>query len=363
MKRFLRRLLRALALLVFVVVLAVAALIVGLELRCQPPARAAAAASAFTIRLPGYQRDEASTFFTFPEWYIVYAAEDLGNTVATGDDSGFDYFGAVAGFWQSYCRINRVATAPPALDVRVMIYTIGVSFSAEYVVKGAYEETIGRLTEWWRGSVPTAEDRFAHEVAQDFAKFLDRLPWYQYPFARRFKQLWSEVPMRGPAQIRKWERRVALSLEYGVKAGYGGLMQMAMDVSGDEDVRDIMLVVRDLTPEDLAAEPRLVRLADLGGGNTLVRAPRYQEFTAIALALSRAGRVIPEIAGNHAMLMTVVMPPDAKSPPGLVEAIDMPLAAKPGFRRAGYVVQVNGLVDVVRTLDRANIQIEHLFDY
>ena len=167
--------------------------------------------------------------------------------------------------------------------------------------------------------------------------------------------------MRGPAQPRKWERRVALSLEWAVKAGSGALVQAALDAGGDEGRRDIMFVVRDLRPEDVAAEPRLTRLADLGGGNTLVRSPRDQEFTEIALALARAGRVIPEIAGNHAMMMTVVAPADARIP--LPEAIAMPLAARPGFRRIGCVVRIDALVDVVRALDRANIPIEHLFDY
>jgi len=363
--RWLRRLLRAFLYLIVLAIVAVAAVVASIEIGCRPPARgtATAGAPAFTVNLPGYRRSEASTFFTFPEWYIVYAAEDLGNYVATGDDSGFDYFTAVAGFWRSFCSVRQVATAPPATDVTVMIYVIGVSFSAEYIVKGIYENTIGRLTEWWRGAGPTAEDRFAHGVAQDYARFLYKLPWYQYPFWARLKQFWAEVPTSGAAQPRKWERRVALSLEYTVKAGYGALIQTTMDVTGDEDVRDIMLVVRDLKPEDLAAEPRLTRLADLGGGHTLVRSPRYQEFTEIALALSRAGRVIPEIAGNHAILMTVIAPPDAKAPPGLVEAIAMPLAAKPGYRRVGYVVQVDGLVDVVRALDGAKIPIEHLFDY
>ena len=43
-----------------------------------------------------------------------------------------------------------------------------------------------------------------------------------------------------------------------------------MDVSGDEDVRDILFVVRGLTPEDLAAEPRIAVVRDLGGGASLV---------------------------------------------------------------------------------------------
>jgi hypothetical protein len=364
--RLLRRLLRAIALLLVVAIIGVAALIASIELGCRPPrTRAAAlgAAPAFAVTLPGYKRDESSTFFTYPEWYIVYAAEDLGDYVSNGDDSGFDYFVAVAGFWRSVCSVKKVSAEPPTTDVRVMIYAIGVSFTVEYAVKGLYETTIGRLTEWWRGDAPTAEDRFAHQVEQDYAKFLYRLPWYQYPFWTRLKQFWADVPMHGPAQPRKWERRAALTLEYAVKAGYGALIQTTMDVTGEDDAPDIMFVVRDLNPDDLAAEPRLTRIADLGGGNTLVRSPRYQDFTEIALALSRAGRVIPEVAGNRTILMTVVAPPAAKIPPDLSETTAMPLAARPGFRRIGSVVQIDRLVDVVRELDRAKIPIEHLFDY
>ena len=102
-----------------------------------------------------------------------------------------------------------------------MIYTIGISFSVEYAIKGTYENTLGRLTEWLRGRTPTAEDRFAHQVAQDYARFLYRLPWYQYPFFDRLKEFWAQTPASGAAPVRKWERRGALSLEYGVKAGYG----------------------------------------------------------------------------------------------------------------------------------------------
>src|SRR5690349_4488646 len=96
---WLRRLVRALVLLVLAATVSVVALIGGIEYGCRPsgaPATASAAIPAFAVKLPGYRRDEAATYFTFPEWYIVFAAEDLGGYVATGDDSGFDWFTAVA---------------------------------------------------------------------------------------------------------------------------------------------------------------------------------------------------------------------------------------------------------------------------
>jgi hypothetical protein len=360
--RCLRRLLHAIGLLLVVAIISIAVLAASIELGCRPSVRSVAQQDTAATDA-GYHRDGSRTFFTFPEWYIVYAAEDLGNFVATHDDSGFDYFRSIAGFWKSYCAVKKASPTPPPNDVTVMIYTIGVSFTVEYGIKGIYENTIGRVTEWWRGPALTDEDKFSHRVALDYAKFLYKLPWFKYPFWSKLTELWTDVPRTGRKMGRKWERRFALSLEYGVKAGYGALIQKVMDASGDEDVREIMFEVRDLTPEDLAAEPRLKKVRDLGGGLTMVRSPRYQEFTEIVIALSRAGRVIPEIAGNHAILVTVIASPDAPAPAGLVEAISMPLAAKPGTRRIGYVVQVDKLVDVVHELDRNHIPIEHLFDY
>jgi len=103
---------------------------------------------------------------------------------------------------------------------------------------------------------------------------------------------------------------------------------------------------------------------DLGEDLRLVIVPRYQVFTEIVIALSRKGRVIPEVAGNHRMLLTAILPDGAAPPvPGLSEMLSMPLAARPGWRRAGFDVRVDALSGIVRELDRSHIEIEHLFDY
>jgi hypothetical protein len=368
MRRAIGRLAKAVGI-VFAVVLAGMAILVGsIELGCRGPSVAAVqpeARGAYAIDVPGYRRDESSTYFTFPEWYIVYAAEDLARFVETGKESGFGYLSAITSFWDSFCTIKRRThgRAEATTDVSVMIYTIGLSFSAEYAIKGLYETTVGRVTEWLRGDEPTPEDRFAHRVAHDYAAFLYATPWYKYPFFAELQRLWRETPTAGAAQVRKWERRFALSSEYLVKSIYGFVIQKAMDVSNDEDPRDIMLVVRGLTDADLAAEPRIRLVKELGGAS-LVVVPRYQVFSDIAVELSRKGRVIAEIAGNHNILMTAILRDGtAPSTEGMSELFAMPLSARPGFRRAGFDIKVDALPDVVRALDRDHVAIEHLFDY
>jgi hypothetical protein len=95
-----------------------------------------------------FQRREANTYLTYPEWHIVYAYDGLAETLKNGDEHAFDYISSVNGFWRSTCALMRVADAHGGadFDTRTMIHTIGISFTAEMAVKAAYEETIGRAT-------------------------------------------------------------------------------------------------------------------------------------------------------------------------------------------------------------------------
>ena len=56
-------------------------------------------------------------------------------------------------------------------------------------------------------------------------------PWYEFPFGKAFNGLWSTTEPEH--KLRHWERRLALSGEYGVKAGYAGLLGWASGASSD----------------------------------------------------------------------------------------------------------------------------------
>ena len=84
-----------------------------------------------------------------------------------------------------------------------MIYVIGISYSAEYAIKGLYENTIGRVFEWIRGEKRTPQDEFARAVLQDYAAFLYTIPWYKYPFREKLDGLMaiSAPTPSTPAQL------------------------------------------------------------------------------------------------------------------------------------------------------------------
>ena len=109
MLRCLRRILVTIAVLIALAVLAPMAYIEG---SCGPAAAVAASTAAPALALPaideqGYRRKQANTFFTFPEWYIVYSFEDFGRFLDSSSESQFGYLPHILGFWRSFCTINR----------------------------------------------------------------------------------------------------------------------------------------------------------------------------------------------------------------------------------------------------------------
>src|SRR6185295_5749389 len=127
MCRWVRR--GGLALAVLVAVLAIP--VVWIEGRCTAPRAPETPRPVRLVDEPGYARRESDSYLSFPEWDIVYAYDDLAGVLAQGDESSFAYGRQIAGFWRSFCALNLAATArePAGLDTRVMLYTIGWSFT------------------------------------------------------------------------------------------------------------------------------------------------------------------------------------------------------------------------------------------
>src|ERR1044072_1621473 len=240
MRRCLKRGLAALAILIALTILVPLAYIEG---TCGPAANASAPAASApvlpAITEPGSRGKLDNTYFTFPEWYIVYSFEDFGRFLDRGSESGFAYGSHIAGFWRSFCTINR-AVAPATesrFETKLMIYVIGISYSVEYAIKGLYENTIGRITEWIRGETRTPQDEYARAVLQDYAAFLYTVPWYKYPFGEKLSGLFAiKQPTR--SWLRTLERDFSLGTEYLIKIGYAWVIQKGLDAHSDAEARD-----------------------------------------------------------------------------------------------------------------------------
>jgi hypothetical protein len=323
-------------------------------------------AAQITAGLRDYDRPEDQTYLTLPEWYIVYSADEYAAFIAQHPPSQFPYFGAIGQFWSSYydvCAITRERYAFNS-GYHLSLAVIGVSFTAEYIVKGIYENTLGRLAEWTSGGAPTEEDLYARTVAAEYGTFLHTIPWYEFPFGQRLRELWMNTSWWGPNPFRKWERKLALSGEYGTKALYGWLIGLGTrSVYSAEDLK-IQAWASGVTPAMDQRETDLQIVKPAGPNASIVSMTRYEAFTKLAPRLMREGLHFEEIAGNDDILITLLAPSDWSYAPTEGTALfSLPILTEPQRQRLAVQVPVAKLDAVIRALDGGPATLEHIYDY
>jgi len=315
---------------------------------------------------PGYLRSASQTYLTLPEWYIVYSADELAAFLRDAPPSGFPYFRSVGQFWRIYAHVLGATWRTADWGYQLMIAVIGPSFSIEYCVKGLYENTVGRLAELtvpgkWNGG-PTVEDRFATTLAADYAAFMHATPWYEFGFWSRLGDLWA---LDGPIDatvVRRAERRGALSGELLFKTGWGWAIAESSGQAYDPEAAVIHAWVR---KSPVAADQRIVKREDLGPDDELLALPRYEPFTAVVAGLADQGVRFVEIAGNDALLVTLVTPAawHDRDDRGTT-LVEWPILTDRAKKRVALTVAVPRLHEVLPSLAaEPGVTIDHLYDF
>jgi FAD/FMN-containing dehydrogenase len=322
--------------------------------------------AAATQRVAGYQRDEAQTYLTFPEWLLVYYPGEYAQFLRHNSASRFPYFGSIRQFWGCYRDIYGITRGkyPFNWGYHVMVMVIGSSYTVENGIKGAYENTLGRLTERIAGDAMTQEDSLAADVAQDYVDFIRIQPWYEFSFVRPLKQLWAETDFFGPHIARKWERKLILSAEYLAKAQYATLIKVASKAAYGNAETEVLALAGNVTPVALEGEARVKALERFEDGSVLLSLPRYEEFRDTVEGLVGKGATFKEIAGNDEILLTSVVPAswsyDLAAGTLLFEK---PVLTDPQHKRIAVGAPVRSLHTIVLDLAARGFEVEHIYDY
>jgi len=336
------------------------------QAKFQPVTEPVSPAHAARIKAtPQYQRDEDATYLTFPEWYLVFQPQEYAQHLAARPPSGFPYFRATGQMWDGYVQVYGIARKhyPFNPGYNLMLGVICTSSTIEFLIKGLYENTLGRLSEWTAGGQRTGEDDFAARVAREYGDFVPTRPWFEFPFGARFTELWATNDLFGPHFIRKCERKFFLSLEYGIKTPYAAIIRGAShSVYGVADT-EVYASAHDIGAKSLD-RPGVRRVEQLGERQWIFTVPHYQGFTDTVPLLARDGVEFEEIAGNDEIMLTLIAPWEW--------AYDL-AAGRPLFsmaqltgsatKRVAVQVPVKSLGAVLREIDAKGLRVEHLFDY
>ena len=344
------RWLKRLVIMLVVVVIGLLSPVAYIETMCRPDVQASDYQS---ILSTDWQRAEGRTLLTYPEWHIVHAYADYAAVIRTDDPADFAFLSSIGGFWSSLCALSTTSGDHGGFpwETKQMVYTIGVSFTAELLLKAAYEETVGRVATWIRGPDHTALDDLSASQASDYATFLQQVPWYRWDFTRDAAALDAAAT---PA-FRDRERNFALGIEYRVKAAYARVIAAAVASTGFDQLT-LRAVVTGISPGQLAEQAVFsqVKIITTRPEGVEIEAPRYREFTHLAVAMAAQGANFVEIAGNDDILFTAIS--DAPDMPGAIHSFAR--QGNPGYRHL-VMVKVSTLADALR----ATQGVEHIHDY
>lgn len=366
------RITRALAYLVFLLTVVPTFLFGALWAGCRPgvvgvslPHPREGGGGAFkgvTHDLEQYEHPEDQTYLTFPEWYIVYSAVEYGDFIEKSPSSGFPYFGSVGQYWSSYCKVYALTRSDYPFNVgyHTTLFVIGASFSVEQTAKALYENIFGRMTEWMSKGGDTEEDRYGRAVAKEYGVFIHTIPWYKFPFLEKLKGLWRDTDVWGPYVIRKWERKVSLSIEYGIKSLYAWVIEQGTQTTYAPETLEMYVLVEG----EPASGVEGVRIVKGDSEPMVIVVPRYEAFTRAISTLAKRGVRFLEIAGNDEILMSVIAPREWTYEANEARTLfTMNILIESNLQRVNMYVPVENLHTILNDVEKEGVRLEHIYDY
>lgn len=307
-------------------------------------------------------RDENRTYYSFPEWYIVYSAQEYANFVQAGNrPSQFPFFASIGQMWTSWRRAAEAAQAPPDATTNAVLWTIALSYTVEYGVIGLYENTVGRVSEWYFWHTKATEDRYADAQAAAYGEFLNQTPWYQFPYFTALTGLWQSYGMSS-LSVRGFERRIAFTIGYGVKSVYAATIA-ALSAANFEGGAGLVTKVSVQADRSLL-EAAGVSFSSVGTDLFVVELPRYRALRDPLIGLARSGVNFSTIEGNDVVALSLVTPSDSACVAVTDrEVFTLPLVTDHTKVRRLVRVAVPELAVLIRDVDTCGLAIEHVYDY
>jgi hypothetical protein len=313
----------------------------------------------------GYERKpEGQTLLTIPEWYLVWNPGEYTSYLAAGKPPDeFPFFASVREYWSLYKKVLAEADGvyPENGEYLTMLRVIGVSTTVEYVLKGAYESTVGRIFRAFASDESSREQAIITDAFGAYEKLIYDEPWYVFDFMPWVSKIWRETPLLGPDFLRRTERKLAFSAEFAVKGGYATLLGWAAR-SAYEPASTLIDVVAHVPPG--VQHPGAVRKSELAPGTTLLQVERWKEFSEVIPALAYAGVDFVEIAGNDDLAVSLIEKSGQNWQPNAGQRLfTSRVVTEPERARAVWFVPVSELGGFLRQAREAGLTFEHLYDY
>ncbi len=312
-------------------------------------------------KIPDYKRGEEQSYLALPEWYIVFNSEEYADVLTKKTPSAFPYWQSVKEYWNLYSQVDELTERYPSnFGYKAMLWVIGSSYSLELLVKGAYENTFGRMTEALTSDAGTEEDRLIAKYNQEYGKFIHLRPFVEFSYWSCLKDFWAKSGFFGENFIRKSERKMWFSTEFLVKTVYAWVLGLGSQAAYGAEAERIYAVVQG---PDMIKSPH-VKVLTTDHDTHLISVTRYDVFRDLLMNLGADQDRLIEVSGNRHIMFTVTGMKN-KVPDSMKENIagTSRVVTDPEKERLLVAGPVSTLISNIRTMQESGYTIEHVFDY
>ncbi len=319
-----------------------------------------------TLTLKNYYRDEEQTFLTIPEWYLVFNPVEYADYLEQNKNpSAFPFLASINEYWTLYDRAVALSkdNYPENSEYMTVLRVIGISTTVEYMWKAFYENTIGRLSRWAAGNQNTAEDKIIAQAQRAYSELIFDKAWYEFDFAHWVGRIWKDTSFFGDGFIRKLERKLFFTLEFGFKTVYAKLVKLGAQTAYEQG--DGLIYMTAKNPN--ADNPYLTDSAEIiakENNDYLLSVPRWGEFSKSIPALAEYGYDFENISGNQLITATLVQDTNKAFKSNYAKQLfSSKLVSDTTRKRIAVVTNVKDLKEFLLEMTQRGQTVEHIYDY
>ncbi len=319
-----------------------------------------------TLELKNYYRSEEQTFLTIPEWYLVFNPVEYADFLEQNKNpSDFPFMASINEYWTLYDRVVALSkdNYPENSEYMTVLRVIGISTTVEYMWKAFYENTIGRLSYWAAGNQYTAEDKLIAQAHRAYSKLIFDKAWYEFDFSHWISRIWNDTSFNGEGFVRKLERKLFFTLEFGFKTAYAKLIKLGAQTAFEQGDGLIYMTAKHADTQNtyLTESAEIIAKDE---NEYLLSVPRWGEFSKTIPLLAEYGYDFDNISGNQLITATIVQNTKQKFKSNYAKKLfSSKLVSNNSKKRIAVVTQVQDLKEFLLEMAQRGQAVEHIYDY
>lgn len=316
--------------------------------------------------IKNYFKNSSNSILSVPEWYLVFNPLEYAEYLESGKPPHeFPFLASLDEYWTLYDRVLSIASARQLQNpnYKIMLQVIGISTTIEYMYKSLYENTVGRLTYWLANGEQTEEDEIYAKAQKAYSDLIYHEAWYKFDFLSWVNRIWSETDFLGPNFIRKIERKLFLTMEFGFKTIYAKLIAFASETTYEPS--DGLIYLTANIPQDVLKNlPEEATVIIRSNDLYIISVPRWGKFTEIIPELSSLGLEYVDISGHKRIVVSTISNKAEANPyTNAIKLFDSTFVAGSNMNRNVVEVNINELDEFFIELNNKGHKLEHIYDF